>query len=143
MIIRSSNEEKCLILTSSVRMSIWSRICRPRHSTGLWPGSSQRRPPRTRHSDAEPDGSHPGLSPHTVVAVKGQRERSNVGVPNQHFVDYRRELCGVVVKRKRDLKTHFQILLEFITIFFLFFNLTIWFQPLQRNSPVWTKSSWW
>lgn len=100
-------------------MSIWSRICRPRHSTGLWPGSSQRRPPRTRRSDAEPDGSHPGLSPHTVVAVIGQRERSDVGVPNQNLVDYRKELCGVIVKRKRDHKTSFQILLS--SQFFFFF----------------------
>lgn len=63
-----------LVLTSSVRQSIWSRICHPRHSMGLWPGSSQRRPPHTHHSDAEPGGSRPKLNPHTVVAVWRNKE---------------------------------------------------------------------
>ncbi len=63
-----------LILTSSVRMSIWSRICRPRRSTGLWPDSSQHRPPRTHHSDGEPGGSPPTLTLHTVVAIKKNKQ---------------------------------------------------------------------
>lgn len=63
-----------LILTSSVKMSIWSRIYRPRRSTGLWPDSSQRRPPRTHHSDGEPGGSPPRLTLHTVVAIEKKKK---------------------------------------------------------------------
>lgn len=65
-----------LMITSSVSWSIWSRICHPMHSTGLWPDSSQRTPLRTRHSGGEPGGSRPTLIPHTVVAMKKQRQRS-------------------------------------------------------------------
>lgn len=63
-------------MTSSVSWSIWSRICHPMHSTGLWPDSSQRTPLRTRHSGGEPGGSRPTLIPHTVVAMKKQKQRS-------------------------------------------------------------------
>lgn len=63
-------------LTSSVKLSIWSRTCRPRRSKGLWPDNNQHRPLHRRRSGAKPRVSRPEPNSHTVVAkIKCRQSR--------------------------------------------------------------------
>lgn len=62
-------------LTSCARLSSGSRICHPRRSTGLGPGSSLRMPRRTRHTCAAPAGSRPPLTPRTAVAENNNENK--------------------------------------------------------------------
>lgn len=55
-----------------------SRTCRPRHSKGLWPDSSQHRPPRTHHTGEAPAGSGLPQTTHTAVAVEEKRMENGV-----------------------------------------------------------------
>lgn len=67
-----------LVLTSSVRRSNVSRTCRPRHSKGPWPDSSQHRPPRTHHTGEAPAGSALPQTTRTAVAVEEKRMENGV-----------------------------------------------------------------
>lgn len=54
------------------------RTFHPRRSTGLWQGSTQRRPSRTRCSDGGGPGRCRCLSPRTAVAVRIRRGGSHL-----------------------------------------------------------------
>lgn len=64
-----------LWLTSCERRSSGSKICHPRRSRGLGPGSSQRTLHRTHHSGAERAESHPPPMPRTAVAVNNNNDK--------------------------------------------------------------------